>query len=174
MPTVFADQVRILVVGSQLFDHRLYEGSDLLTVGFARDYPLALHSRFAFAGELYPFLLFHQDTGTNTSDEREFTPGAAAAGLIAYRGTFSEGRWGYRVELGSGGVYSPYRAVPAGGTRVNFYDQAGFAVTRHQSAGPAVSLGYRWIHISNLSLFHNRENPGVDFHALVIALEWPR
>jgi hypothetical protein len=159
------EPVRAVVLGGGGFWDRPWESSAFFSAALARDVPLARGSRFAAAAELHPAFVVRQrrfDRGGS-----ELRPAPALAGLIAYRGGARGPGWGYRIEAGTGLLYSVLGCVPADGTRLNFLDQGGVSIVfrrRHEW-----SAGYRFVHASNLNLFGAERNPGVSFHALVLS-----
>jgi hypothetical protein len=109
--------------------------------------------------------------GTGRPGEKEWNGVLASSAVVAYRGGPLDGGVGWRLELGSGLSYA-IRRNPAGGTKFNFWDQGGAAVTwRSRETGRGYALGYRMAHFSNLAL---KPNPGITFHTLSFAVDWDR
>ncbi|MGZ5427683.1 MAG: acyloxyacyl hydrolase [Thermoanaerobaculia bacterium] len=166
------ETLRIVSTVGAGFDFRPNEKASMTALGLARDYVNAQGSRFALSGELYPLIVFRQSTEDRTALETR--PAIAAAGLATYRGGARVVGVGFRLEAGVGLSWAWYGSVPADGTRFNFYSQAGASAVWKRGNAPSFTLGYRYVHVSNLSLFPDKSNPGVSFHALVFAVEWPK
>jgi hypothetical protein len=166
------ETLRIISTVGAGFDFRPNEKASMTALGLARDYVNVQGSRFALSGELYPLIVFRQSTEDRTALETR--PAIAAAWLATYRGGARAGGLGFRLEAGTGLFWAWYAPVPADGTRFNFYNQAGASVVWKRGSAPSFALGYRYVHVSNLSLFPDNPNPGVSFHALVLAVEWPK
>lgn len=164
------ETLRIVSTFGAGFDFRPNEKASMTALGLARDYVNAPGARFALSGELYPLILFRQSTLDRTALETR--PAIAAAMLLTYRGGARVVGPGFRVEAGSGLFWAWYAPVPADGTRFNFYSQLGASVVWKRENAVSFALGYRYLHISNLSLFPDNPNPGVSFHTLVFAVEW--
>lgn len=160
--------VRAMLLGGGGFSDRSWESSAFGSIALARDFPLLGSSRFAVAAEIHPALVVRQRQLDREGSE--LRPASALAGLLVYRGGARGPGWGYRLEAGTGVLYSWLGCVPADGTRLNFFDQGGASIVfrrRHEW-----SAGYRFVHASNLSLLGEDRNPGVTFHALVLSFGW--
>ncbi len=162
------EPVRVVLLGGGGFWDRPWESSAFSSAALARDFPLAFGSPFAAGAELHPALVVRQRRLDREGSE--VRPASALAGLLVYRGGARGPGWGYRIEAGTGVLYSWRGSVPADGTRLNFFNQGGASIVfrrRHEW-----SVGYRFVHASNLNLFGRERNPGVSFHALVLSLGW--
>jgi len=158
------DRVRWLAVAGQAFDYRENQFAELQAFAFGQDRPLFGSARFVASTEL-TVAFFRQ--GTGRPHDKEWNAVFAPALVVAYRGGPKGDGLGYRLELGSGVSYGWHR-VPAGGTKFNFYDEGGVALTLRR--GPrGYALGYRMVHLSNLLL---TPNPGITSHTVSFALEW--
>ncbi len=166
------ETLRVVSVFADGFDLRPKERASLTAFGLARDYAVVPGSRFALSGELYPFVLVRQSTGDRL--ETELRPAVAAAFLFTYRGGSRDRGLGFRIEAGTGLSWAWYGSIPTDGTRFNFYSQLGGSIVWKRGTAPSVALGYRFLHLSNLSLFPDNANPGVSFHSAVVAIEWPK
>jgi len=166
------ETLRVVSVFAGGFDLRPNEKASLTALGLARDYAVVPGSRFALTGELYPVVLVRQSTEDRLGTE--LRPALAAAWLFTYRGGARDRGVGFRVEAGSGFSWAWYGSIPTDGTRFNFYNQLGASIVWKRGPELSLALGYRFIHLSNLSLFPDNANPGVSFHSAVVAIEWPR
>ncbi|MCM3876689.1 MAG: acyloxyacyl hydrolase [Thermoanaerobaculia bacterium] len=135
-------------------------------VAVARDVPLA--GRLGGSVELYPLLVFNQTRTDHVTRER--VAASCLTPLLTFDIGARGGPWGLRAEVGIGFFYG-YRPVPAVGSRFNFYDQLGARLVHRLASGRAISLGYRYVHISNLGLA-GTANPGFSLHAAVAAFDW--
>lgn len=157
---------RVVLHAGQAFDPPSVRFAEFAGVAVARDVRLA--GRLGASVELYPLLVFNQ---TRTD---HFTRERVAASCLSILLTFDiglrQGSWGIRADAGSGLFYG-YRPVPAAGSRFNFYDQGGARLVRRIASERAISLGYRFLHISNFGLA-GTNNPGLSFHTAVAALDW--
>ncbi|MFI5120680.1 MAG: acyloxyacyl hydrolase [Thermoanaerobaculia bacterium] len=157
---------RIFLQAGQAFDPPSVRFAEFTGLAVARDLPLA--GRLGGSVELYPLLLFNETKADHVTRER------VAASALSILLTFDVGGrqapWGLRLEAGSGLFYG-YRTVPAEGSRFNFYDQLGGRLVRRIASERVISLGYRYAHISNLSLLGS-SNPGLTFHTAVAAFDW--
>lgn len=160
--------MRVVLLGGGGFWDRPWESSAFGSAALARDFRLAFGSRLAVAGELHPVLVVRQRRLDREGSE--LRPASALAGLLVYRGGARGPGWGYRVEAGTGVLYSWNGCVPADGTRLNFFDQGGASIVFRQR--DEWSAGYRFVHASNLNLLGQGRNPGVSFHALVLSFGW--
>lgn len=157
---------RVLLQGGQAFDPPSVRFAECAGAAFARDLHLA--GRLGGSVELYPLLVFNQTRTDHVTRER------VAASALSTLFTFDIGArrrsWGLRVDAGSGLFYG-YRPVPAVGSRFNFYDQLGARLVHRVANERAISLGYRYLHISNFGLAGS-SNPGLSVHTAVAAFDW--
>jgi hypothetical protein len=158
------DRVRYLAVAGQAFDYRENQFAELQAFALGHDRPLFGSVRFVASTELTAAFLRQ---GTGRAGEKEWNVAVSPALVVAYRGGRRGGGLGYRLELGSGVTYA-YHRLPAGGTKFNFYDQGGVALTLRRGRR-GYALGYRMVHFSNLLL---NPNPGITLHTVSFALEW--
>ncbi len=166
-PSDGGEPFRIVALGGSSFGGRAWESSEFGSAAVARDLRVFGNSRFVGSGEIHPLLGLRQRRLDRNGTEGRV---ASALGLLlAYRGGARGPGWGYRVELGSGLLYSWNGAIPADASRFNFFDQAGASVVFSRADRTTWSLGYRFVHSSNLNLFSRARNAGVSFHALVVS-----
>ncbi len=125
--------------------------------------------------ELYPLQLYGQpDAPAPQGAHDRATVPASAACVLARLRLLSKGRWAPFVEAGAGPLYAYTSPVPAGGTRGNFFDQAGLGVVFKARNGDRWEALLRYVHVSNADLGRDGRlsNPGVSFLAAGIA--WSR
>jgi hypothetical protein len=157
---------RVLLQAGQAFDPPSVRFAEFAGVAVARDMRLA--GRLGGSVELYPLLVFNQTRTDHFTRER--VAASALSTLLTFDIGARQGSWGLRVEAGSGLFYG-YRPVPAAGSGFNFYDQLGACLVHRIASERAISLGYRYLHISNLDLAGST-NPGLTFHTAVAAFDW--
>ncbi|MEO7919547.1 MAG: acyloxyacyl hydrolase [Thermoanaerobaculia bacterium] len=156
---------RVQGEGGQAFAPASQRFAEFAGAGLARDFRLVSH--LGGAVELYPLLAIHQTREDHLS--RETVPAVAAALLVTFTIGPPAGAWNVRMDAGSGLFYATHR-VPAQGSRANFFDQGGLWLLHRLASGRRVRAGYRYVHISNLSLLGDI-NPGLTFHALALGLD---
>lgn len=156
---------RFLAEGGQAFRSPTQHFTEFAGAALVRDVRLGQRTRLAI--ELFPFLVFNETEKDGHTRERV---GASAVGtLLSYDIESSRVPWGLRFDAGPGLFYG-YQRIPAGGSRFNFFDQFG-AFLVHRVAGHRIAAGYRYVHISNLGIVASAENPGLDFHTFVVAVD---
>ena len=156
---------RIQAEGGQAFAPASQRFAEFAGAALARDFRLV--SRLGGAVELYPVLLIHQTREDHVT--RQTVPAAAAALLLTLTIGPPDGAWNARLDAGSG-LFCATDHVPAQGSHANFFDQGGIWLVRRLESGRRVRAGYRYVHISNLSLFGDT-NPGLTFHALALGID---
>jgi len=161
---------RLTVTGGPAYDYKPSQDATLLAVAFGHDYPILKSSGLVLAPEVYPLILLHQRDYRD--GRKRLNPAIAGALALAYRGRIGGTAMGYRVEAGSGLSWALAHSAPSSGSRFNFYDQFGLHLSLRLENGRTVSLGYRWVHISNLAIFEGRDNPGFGFNTLSLGYEW--
>lgn len=157
---------RVLLQAGQAFDPPSVRFAEFAGAAIARD--LRLAGRLGGSVELYPLLVFNQTRTDHFTRER--VAASALSTLLAFDVGARQASWGLRVEAGSGLFYG-YRPVPAAGSRFNFYDQLGARLVHRIASERAISLGYRWLHVSNFGLAGS-SNPGLSLHTAVAAFDW--
>lgn len=157
---------RVFLQAGQAFDPPSVRFAEFAGLAIARDLPLS--GRLGASVELYPLLVFNETQADHVT--RELVAASALTTLLTFDVGARQALWGLRLEAGSGLFYG-YRTVPAEGSRFNFYDQLGGRLLRRIASEQVISLGYRYVHISNLGLLGS-SNPGLTFHTAVAAFDW--
>lgn len=126
--------------------------------------PLRGHPSFGL--EVLPAMAFLPVRGERGADS------FGAGGNLLYEHRFApRGRWMPVWRVGAGTVYTN-REVPAGEERLNFSLLTGLGVDVQLSRGGALSLEYRFHHVSNAG--RGPVNPGINTHTLLLGYSFYR
>lgn len=164
---------RLVAQGGQAISSKAVPFAEFAGVALARD--VRVWRRIGGTAELYPYMGFDQSREDRAARER------VGASALALNLTFELPLlplvglpFLLRLEGGTGVFYGWQDAVPAQGSRFNFFNQGGVRLRWVMPASDwGISAGYRWVHVSNGG-FLGTPNPGLSFHSLVLAWDLPR
>jgi len=122
--------------------------------------PGALRGTFEYAVDITPVNVIFQQTNVYGFS---FTP-------VLLKWNFTSGQKLVPYVEGGGGVLFTTSDVPAGTNSVNFTPQAAFGVQYFHRPDRAVSLAFRYVHISNAGLA--TPNPGINTLQFTLGYHW--
>jgi len=162
-----ADPAERLNSDACLKEFGFYSGWGRADIGDGNDYDtvyiglrFGLNLEKALNWDIPGILLFMVEPFVNPVTEPDSNYEAGCGLLLKYAFPFGEKFYPY-IEGGSGGIYISEK-TPRQGSHGNFADQAGVGFYYFMRDDLALNVGYRFRHISNLSI--EKPNRGIDSH----------